>query len=312
MTHSPTFMLDPEYVVPSKTSIGQLHFWQRMNEQASNVSLKLGPHTMAKLGDLAAKPPRVHGLPVGDFWTIIGKYTSRGFSAQATLRPICQQHLAGAYVPQLGDSTNDQTLQLDIEASGSAERLLLFSPLSQSLVPDPNCSVCCASKVAVARSATSEEDVIVLAAPTMRAAMREGGNHSLDAIQEEADSLFPNLTFSDAAWSRVRTLVGAEETIFEDVMSHLEVLNNNAAAIWKSYSITRDRTIAFGAAGVIASPEGPAKHKDKDAMKARVFRFGDLKLTCEWHTKLQPTTNRIYFAVEDGTVFVGVITDHLP
>jgi hypothetical protein len=312
MDDSLTLMLDPEYVIPSTAAISDLAFWLRMEQQASNTLLKLGPDTMSQLGELTNNPPRVAGLPDGDFWTIIGKYISRGFSAEEPPRDVCEQHLTAAYIPRDGHPTNRQTLESDVKASGNSRRLVLYSPLSEHLQPDPDCTTCLKSELAIASSARNDTEVLRLAASTARAAFRDNPAHSLSNVERNAYILFPDITFSDEAWSRLRTLSGDDSDNLDCLLRDLGVLNDYAVSIWDQFVVNRDREVAFGAVGVTASPEGPAKHKDKSAMAARKFDFDNRTILCEWHTKFQPTVNRIYFAVQDGKVFVGTITDHLP
>jgi hypothetical protein len=312
MENALTLMLDPEYVIPSANAARDLAFWLRMEEQASNTSLKLGPDTMVQLGNLADNPPRINGVPYGDFWSILGKYSSRGFGAEEPARELCDQHLIGAYQPKDGHASNGQLLASDIKASGTTRRLVLYSPLSDQIQPDPTCPTCSTSDLAVASSAKSENDVMLLAAPTARKAFRDIAEHSINDVEKNAAKLFPAITFSDDAWSRLRTLSGAASENLSCLLRDLGVLNDTAVFIWNQYPNNRDREIAFGAAGVVASPEGPAKHKDKSAMAARKFSFEGKILLCEWHTKFQPTVNRVYFAIHDEQVFVGTITDHLP
>lgn len=50
-------------------------------------------------------------------------------------------------------------------------------------------------------------------------------------------------------------------------------------------------------------------------MRARKVTVAGRDVVCEWHSKIYPHTDRIYFSIpqgEDGKIVVGSICDHLP
>ncbi|MQY29478.1 hypothetical protein [Nocardia aurantia] len=65
-------------------------------------------------------------------------------------------------------------------------------------------------------------------------------------------------------------------------------------------------------AEVVCSPESANTHANRAAMRRRTVRFGDRSIVCEWHAKLEPTRNRVHFAIEEDRVYIGLFVDHLP
>jgi hypothetical protein len=175
-----------------------------------------------------------------------------------------------------------------------------------------NCSACDAARLSHVYTPVESESKSDELARVWRQAYRD--EHSADPTQLEAfaSKMFPAIEFSSDAWKRLRTLVGAPEEITTSIIEHLAVLNDFAAVTWADTLSTDGRQAALGARGVTSSPEGPKTHRDKKAMRSRDFQFDGGQVRCEWHTKLRPDVNRIYFAVSNGKVLVGVIVDHLP
>lgn len=137
--------------------------------------------------------------------------------------------------------------------------------------------------------------------------------HPRDPTQlgDFAAKMFPAIEFSPNAWKRVNTLVGAPEEITASIIDHLSVLNDFSLEVWANHVSTEERQSAFGSKGVTCSPESPKTHKNPKAMRERDFDFQSGQVRCEWHTKMRPDTNRIYFAISDRKIFVGTIVDHL-
>lgn len=311
MPTSPFRLFDPEVVVPSPTSAAQLQFWQRMHEWADDRGPRVGPSTLQALNELATTPPTV--LPIGDFWTILSKYISRGFAPSPTPRAVCEEHLSASYQPLAGASDNFQRLANDLRAVGPDGRVAMSTieecwPGSELA----NCSVCNSSRLSRVHTPIDSESRSDELARVWRQAYIE--EHPSDPTQLEtfAAKMFPSIEFSSDAWKRVKTLVGAPEEITASIIGHLAVLNDFAARAWATAPTTEGRQAILGARGITSSPEGPKTHKDKKAMRTRDFQFNNGEVRCEWHTKLRPDVNRIYFAVSNGRVLVGAIVDHLP
>lgn len=313
MPTSPFRLFDPELLVPSAANTVQLQFWQRMHEWADDRGPRVGPSTLQALNELANTPPKVDHLAIGDFWTIMSKYTSRGFAPSPTPREVCEEHLSTSYTPLAGASDNFQRLVDDLRAVGPDGRVAM------STIEDcwprndlANCSVCDASRLSHVYTPVDSELKSDELAGVWRQAYKD--EHLADPTQLEAyaTKMFPSIEFSSDAWKRVKTLVGAPEEITASIIDHLAILNDFAATVWASTPSTDGRQAILGARGVTSSPEGPKTHKDKKAMRTRDFQFDEGQVRCEWHTKLRPDVNRIYFAVSSGKVLVGAIVNHLP
>ncbi|WP_435092156.1 hypothetical protein [Clavibacter michiganensis] len=249
---------------------------------------------------------------MGEFWKIIGKYMARGFRQENPGKTICKTHVTDNYSPDKGHADNTEALSADLSASGANSYLVLFTPFAASIAPSPSCDICSRSRLAIAGSAATDLEARRLASPAYRALFLEKSSKSYVELDDNKHDLFPDIEFSDGSFARIRTLTGSEDDNVAGLVRDLGVLNDAAQDLWSSYTNTHDREVAFGALGVTASPEGPSKHKNRKAMDARIFSFTEGDVMCEWHTKLRPDINRVYFAVSKGKVKVGLITDHLP
>ncbi|WP_157981702.1 hypothetical protein [Protaetiibacter intestinalis] len=142
-------------------------------------------------------------------------------------------------------------------------------------------------------------------------------------LETFAPDMFPALTFHPSAWNGIGSLQGDRGELRDALIHHLGVLNDSVVQLWEMESETLARQSALGAMGVVASPENGNTRRNSGAMAARRFVFDGQIVSCEWHTKLRPNINRIYFSVgqrppreSEGddpidTVFVGAIVDHL-
>lgn len=313
MPSRPRRLLDPELVIPSATNATTLEFWQRMNVWAVDSEPRIGPSTMQALGELAANPPKVEGLPEGDFWTILSKYMSRGLVSSSVPRCVCEEHLSTSYRAQMGAVDNVERLLADIravDADGSLAISTIQSCWDSSGVR--TCLHCVDARLSkiyepISRGGRSNE-----LAGVWRDAYRVEHPSDWTRFEKHATDLFPAIEFSQDAWGKLNTLIGAPEETVTSVMNHLAALNDSAEQIWKHDITPQGREAALGARGVTASLESPSTHKNKKAMRKRDFQFARGVVRCEWHTKLRPETNRIYFAVEEDKVLVGLIVDHLP
>lgn len=284
-----------------------------MSEWAADTEVKVGPSTLAALANMAANPPAVVGLATGDFWTIVGKYMSRIIPRSETDRPLDRDKVRRLYVPHLGHVDNIVLLLQDIEASGDDAALAIstvqdcWSDLSAG-ASDP------VLEPRTTRLLTPERPGSVSSAMAQiwrQAYLRE---HPSDTAKLAIFSkkMFPNIEFSAGAWSHLGTLSGAPADNLDKLMHHLSVLNDSVPSIWTETVASADREAALGSLGVTASLESPSTHKNKKAMKKRKFDFSIGLLTCEWHTKMRPDVNRIYYYADKEKVYVGKIVDHLP
>lgn len=313
MSISPFRLIDPELVVPSSASATKLEFWARLSEWSDDRNPKAGQATLSGLGALAADPPRVPGLAEGDFWTILSKFMSRGFTPSQVHRPLNEDHLRATYAPHLGAADNIDRLIDDLRTVDPLRRVALSGVADSWTATHPAiCTTCESDGVSHIRAPSVEGGACLGLARAWRLAYRDEYPSDASGISEFAADMFPNLEFSRGAWNNLGSLGGAPDDVVRDLIHHLGVLNDSSREIWKSEITTKGREAALGARGVSASLEGPKTHKNKSAMKHRDFVFKNGTIRCEWHSKMKPNVNRVYFAIEEDTVYVGSIVDHLP
>lgn len=268
---------------------------------------------MRALGALADHPPSIEGLPGGDFWTILGKYMSKGFQAADAPRMLCEEHLIARYRPQMGAPDNLDRLIEDIQACPAHAPIAVSTTLS--CWTDSGLEECARCKSAVVTriyECVEPGGSSNQLADVWRDAYRAEHPSDFTLLEKYSPDMFPAIEFSRDAFSRLNSLAGAPEEMVGSIISHLAVLNDSGPEIWKNEITSHGRQAVMRAKGVTASLEGPRTHKNLKAMKERDFRFEGGVVRCEWHTKLRPEINRIYFAVEADKVLVGRIVDHLP
>ena len=127
---------------------------------------------------------------------------------------------------------------------------------------------------------------------------------------ENARRAFPGIVFHR---ERVRFSAFDEEyrTIRAKVSLHLAVLNDHASAIFADVADPRDIASMFRSHGVDASGESGNTKANTDAMRQRKAVIGGRSVMLDWHTKIRPHLDRIYFNVSSGLVVVGVFHKHL-
>jgi hypothetical protein len=132
-----------------------------------------------------------------------------------------------------------------------------------------------------------------------------------DAYFVNAARAFPRLKFFR---KRTRFADFDEEyrTIRRKVTRHLAVLNDHAPEVFRGKREPRDIQAELGSRGVEASGESGNTKADAHAMRQRKITFGGGEITLDWHTKLRPHLDRIYFsATARPYVVVGVFHKHL-
>lgn len=299
-------LFDPELIIPSDESANELSFWIRLQEWIHDRRPKMGAATAEKLQELLIHPPKVTGLPMAEFWKIVGNLSSRVVDSSAPERFICENHLREAYSPLYGHPDNIDCL-IDTLKRSSLD-------YGTALATDPKCwsfnlgMSGCTECGTTLITYTRPEDRL---AHAWRHLYRNTQAQNIGTLTDFAPRMFPDLTFSSSAWNQVDTLGGEPQIIVERIIASLTALNDRVREIWNTYHDTVGRQGHLRSIGIEASPESPATRKTKAAMNARRFIFNDLEIVCEWHTKLQPHRDRIYFAVHDGEVYVGAITKHL-
>jgi len=108
-----------------------------------------------------------------------------------------------------------------------------------------------------------------------------------------------------------------------NLISHLSYLNDYANLHFNRNHQDHEIIALAGSQGVSMSPEGPRTRSNNRAMREREITIQNVKIMCEWHTKLTPTTGRIHFNAKSNRlddikriigekVLVGLFVDHLP
>ncbi|CAM2009053.1 hypothetical protein [Acanthopleuribacter pedis] len=141
-----------------------------------------------------------------------------------------------------------------------------------------------------------------------------------EAFWQACPILFPNLIIHERATKQTKTLSQSFENSLPDLVEHLAAINDHFATCHRESKGDRETIIDafFLRSKVTISPESPNTHKNKKAMAARLVTLDhqpDKEIECEWHSKIKPHTDRIYFSIpqaETGKIVIGIICDHLP
>ncbi|SKT07314.1 Uncharacterised protein [Mycobacteroides abscessus subsp. massiliense] len=302
-----TTVFDPEILLPSKESVHNLAFWHRLLEWTVDPRPRVGAMTFERLHELYLDPPEVKGLPKAELWTIYSKLAARAAIKKPPIpHQICIHHLTDSYIPLYGPINNAEPLVDAIDCISNGGAIVVAT--DRRCWPkelDSECSKCDICKISLLTEPKGDLSAV------WRTQYRLFGNFDLAVLIDMSDRMFPNLKFSKSAWNYMHKLKGDPAITSGKLMTHLSVLNDEASRIWSQNSTTADRKAQLGSLGIDASPENSNTHKSSSAMKARMFSFEEKTLVCEWHTKFERHRNRIYFAVENDNVYIGVVTDHL-
>jgi len=307
MTTEPFHLIDPELLIPSAAGRDDLSFWDRLLSWVEVAEWRVGAASL-EVFEESIDVAETSVISKRDFWAIVGKVVHRGFEPASSRRRICEGHLRSAYSPVLGAADNIDLLVEDLSVVGDSPHVALSTDVACWTDLDSTCDTCSASRVHYIGDAA---DSAALSALVWRASFLDQNPASVGEVERMADSMFPAVSFSESAWRRTGTLIGAPTDIVRDVVTHLAVLNDHVPRIWGEQTTTVARQAELGSLGVAASPESPQTLRNRTARRERVFEFSGREVECLWHTKLRPEGNRIHFAVEDGRVFVGTIVDHL-
>ena len=305
--------MDPEIVIPSEAGASDLRFWSRMSAWSTDPEPRLGPATMVALLEVISSPPTVRGLAQRDFWKLVQTFAVRAFVGRSEPRRACESHALSARMDVWGANDNEARLRADLEAAGE-EAVLTFCTDEQSWpnTNDPRCASCISDPVFLRHAPNPDPEVDHFqGGPARRFQFRQEAVKDVTRLGANSASMFPAIEFAPAAWSRVSSLQGGQADICEALIEHLGVLNDYAARIWSTEPTTEGRQSALASLGVSASPESPQIHRNSAAMSRRRIAFESGIVTCEWHTKLRPNVNRIYFEIADEKIRVGAIVDHL-
>ena len=128
---------------------------------------------------------------------------------------------------------------------------------------------------------------------------------------EIAVKAFPDLAFAPTL--NFQHFKGAYVLRRPEVVHHLSLINDCFLELYKAERGS-SRTISMRL-GIAVSIEGQNR-KSQALMRYRDAKFGGLVYRCEWHSKLEPHQNRIYFHIgdegTDGRVLIGIFHQHLP
>ena len=132
-----------------------------------------------------------------------------------------------------------------------------------------------------------------------------------DAYFANARYAFPRVRFVRDR-THFRHFEESYKSIRRRVTAHLSVINDHGRSVLDSAEPASAKQARFGSYGINASGESAQTRADKKAMKQREVSVGDRVIVCDWHTKLRPHIDRIYFnATSTTTVVVGAFRDHL-
>jgi hypothetical protein len=293
----PVSLIDPELVAPAEEHRSSLAFWARLLDWELRSEFRLGEQTYRAYAAIAEHPPTIPDLPSGDFWRLFGTLASR--LAKPSAGDGAGEALLG-YSAHWGSEDNPKALEADLRAHGGD------GPVFVGTVSE------CWSDESVLTNVSLIVDFENDRASALRAEWL-AGSRSFDLMKARSADFFPFISFHEGAWSGFGDISGDKSANTQAVFAHLSVLNDLACSVWVECTQASDKEAHFASRGVAASPESPKVHKDGDAMAARWFSFSGKRRLCEWHTKIHPTSGRIYFDVDPdlGRVFVGFIGDHL-
>ncbi|VXB60954.1 conserved hypothetical protein [Curtobacterium sp. 8I-2] len=293
----PKGILDPELFVPAGQMRNSIEYWSRLMPWVSDRFFLVGPRSYERLSELCGTPPGVTGIPAPEIWRIIGELGARPFVGSGDGGRASDG--LSDYSPFWGELGNGGLLEADMRPIGDDQVVVVGSDERAWNVPDPGWgTTLVAFDPAAPRSSAWLE------------AWRSGGA-SEEHLARMSEHLFPNLVFHGGAWSHLGRMKLDVQDRPEAIAKALAVLDVHAARIWRELDQPRDRQSALGSRGADAAPENGNTRGDSSAMKRRQFTFDGQVLRCEWHIRLQPHTDRIYFRVEGDKVYVGDMTDHL-
>ncbi len=128
---------------------------------------------------------------------------------------------------------------------------------------------------------------------------------------EIAVKAFPDLAFAPTV--NFQHFQGAYVHRRPEVVHHLSLINDRFLELYKAeFGSSRNISMRLG---IDVSIEGDNR-KSEALMRHRDAKFMGRVYRCEWHSKLEPHRNRIYFHSgdegTDGRVLIGIFHQHLP
>lgn len=157
-------------------------------------------------------------------------------------------------------------------------------------------------------------------------------NDSDGQLQALAQHAFPDLFFVENVWRGIRDFNGGYRAVSMKLRNALSVLNDHGAWVFITSppnlhpaelrrdegSLPTNQLIQqrFSGLGLTVSPEAIEVRQDGNCRRAREVMVRGRVLYCEWHEKIEPHQNRIYFhppvAESDNKTVIGFLTHHLP
>ena len=127
---------------------------------------------------------------------------------------------------------------------------------------------------------------------------------------EVAANAFPNLVFAPTV--DFRHFKGSYALRRTEVVHHLSLINDSFPELYKfEHGLSERISIRLG---IPVSIEGNNRNSET-LMRTRYVEFGGQAYRCEWHSKLEPHQNRIYFHIgdegTDGKILIGIFHEHL-
>jgi hypothetical protein len=148
--------------------------------------------------------------------------------------------------------------------------------------------------------------------------LSEVENLQPDGYMELAPLAFPDLCFAEGLAAQCGRFSRRFDDVRATLTQHLAALNDEFQAIMRAHhGLPSEVQTAFRAkTGVDSSPESPNTKADAKAWGERRIAFGGKETWCEWHTKLEPHRDRIYFhpgnsSTAGGRLIVGIFHLHL-
>lgn len=139
-----------------------------------------------------------------------------------------------------------------------------------------------------------------------------------DGYMALAPLAFPDVCFAGGLANQCGRFSRPFDDVRGTLTQHLGALNDHFQAIMRSHhGLPSAVQVAFRATtGVDSSPESANTKADAKAWAQRRITYDGKEAWCEWHTKLEPHRDRVYFSpgnphVAGGRLIVGIFDLHL-